>query len=165
MGLCPTWWPPSEYRWRRLLKTTRSESSVIPFLVPRRKVWLMPTARVPRCINVANTGECKCWTQSESCTWQNSLGDKSPQKCIYSLLAHEMAKYRAKFGSSPLTDVDTVTKPRCETRWNLLGCPKLPNRSQQLVGQSSPYCEDMWRRYCFLTSFFRLSIHALVAKI
>jgi len=29
----------------------------------------------------------------------------------------------------------------------------------------SPYYEDMWRRYCCLTDFFRLSIHALVAKI
>jgi len=28
------------------------------------------------------------------------------------------------------------------------------NRSQPLVGRSSPYCEDMWRRYCCLTSFF-----------
>ena len=27
----------------------RSESSVIPFLVPGRKVWLTPTARVPNC--------------------------------------------------------------------------------------------------------------------
>jgi len=32
--------------------------------------------------------------------------------------------------------------------------PKLANRSQLLLGRSSPYCEDMWRRYCCLTSFF-----------
>ena len=34
------------------------------------------------------------------------------------------------------------------------GCPTLANRSQPLVGQSSPYYEDMWRRYCCLISFF-----------
>jgi len=34
------------------------ESSVIPFLVPRRKVWLMPAAGVP-CCNAAKTGERK----------------------------------------------------------------------------------------------------------
>ena len=34
------------------------------------------------------------------------------------------------------------------------GCPKLINRSQPLVGRSSPYCEGMWRTYCCLTSFF-----------
>jgi len=40
------------------------------------------------------------------------------------------------------------------TRWNLQGCPKQPNRSQPLGSRSSPYYEDMWRRYCCLTSFF-----------
>ena len=34
------------------------------------------------------------------------------------------------------------------------GCPKLTKRSQPLAGQSSPYCKDMWGRYCCLTSFF-----------
>ena len=47
-----------------------------------------------------------------------------------------------------------VTLPRRETRWNLQGCLKLPDGSQRLVGQSSPYCEDMWRTYRCLTSSF-----------
>jgi len=38
--------------------------------------------------------------------------------------------------------------------WNLRGCPKLPDRSQPLVGRSSPYCEIVWRRYWCLPSFF-----------
>jgi len=40
---------------------------------------------------------------------------------------------------------------------------KLPDRSQPLVGRSSPYCENMWRRYCCLTSFFSdcRYVHAL----
>jgi len=45
------------------------ESSVIPFLVPRRKVWLTPAAAVP-CSNAANIGT---WMESEFCTWQNSV--------------------------------------------------------------------------------------------
>jgi len=36
------------------------ESSVIPFLVPRRKVWLTPAAGVP-CSNAADIGERKTW--------------------------------------------------------------------------------------------------------
>jgi len=28
-----------------------------------------------------------------------------------------------------------------------------PNRYQPLVSRSSPYCEDMWERYCCLTNF------------
>ena len=40
-----------------------------------------------------------------------------------------------------------------ESRLNLQGCLKLANRSQPLVGRSSPYCEDIWRTYCCSTSF------------
>jgi len=40
---------------------TVCESSVIPFLVPRRKVWLTPAAGVP-CSNAANIRERKTWT-------------------------------------------------------------------------------------------------------
>jgi len=49
--------------------------------------------------------------------------------------------------------ISAVTKPRRKTRWNLLECRKLTNRSQPLVGRCSPYCDNMWRRYCCLTSF------------
>ena len=58
-----------------------------------------------------------------------------------------------QFGWRPLLECRAVRLPRRETRWNLQGCPKLANRSQPLVGRSSPYYEDMWRRYCCLTSF------------
>ena len=60
----------------------------------------------------------------------------------------------AKFGWCPLLECRAVTLPSRVTRWNLLGCPKLANRSQPLVGRSSPYCKGMWRRYCCLRSFF-----------
>jgi len=80
-------------------------------------------------------------------------GGKSPRKCIYSVAAQKTAKHRAKFGWHPAIDVAAVTKPRRETRYNSLRCPKHPNRSQPLVGRRSPYCEDMWRRYCCLAFF------------
>ena len=59
-----------------------------------------------------------------------------------------------KFGWRPLLECRAVTLPRRETRWNLQGCLKLTKRSQPIVGRSSPYCGDMWRRYCCLTGFF-----------
>jgi len=61
-----------------------------------------------------------------------------------------------KFGWRPLLEClcHAVMLPRREARWNLVGCHKLLNRSQLLVGRSSVYCEDMWKRYCCLTSFF-----------
>ena len=60
----------------------------------------------------------------------------------------------AKFGWHPVLEFCAVTLPRRKSRWNLQGCPKLANRSQPLVGRSSPYYEDMWRRYRCLTILF-----------
>ena len=60
----------------------------------------------------------------------------------------------AKFGWCPLLQCRAVMLPRRKICWNLQGCPKLPGRSQPLVGRSSPYCGNMWRTYRCLTSFF-----------
>jgi len=60
----------------------------------------------------------------------------------------------AKFGWRPLLEGRAVTLPRCETHWDLQGCLELANRSQPLVGQSSPYYHDIWRRYSCLTRSF-----------
>jgi len=81
--------------------------------------------------------------------WANSQRYGHPAKYIWRPLFNA-----AKFGWRPLLEYCAVTLPRCETRWNLLGFPKLANRSQPLVGRSSLYCEDMWGICCCLTNFF-----------
>ena len=58
---------------------TLSENSVLPFLVPCHKLWLMAAARV-LCSNAANIGERKTWTQNEFS--KIPLGGKSLSKCI-----------------------------------------------------------------------------------
>jgi len=78
--------------------------------------------------------------------WANAQRDGRP------------AEYRWR----PLLECRALTLPRRESRWNLQGCPKLANKSHPLVGRSSPYYEDMWKRYRCLTSFFRLSIAAKI---
>ena len=70
----------------------------------------------------------------------------------------------AEFGWRPLVECRAVTLPRRETHWNLQGCLKLANRSQPVVGRSSPYYEDMWRRYCYLTSFFPIVSMCLMLR-
>jgi len=92
--------------------------------------------------------------------WANAQRDGRPAEHRWRSLFNA-----AKFGWCSLLYCCAVMLPRREGRWNLEGCPKLVNRSQPLVGRSSPYYEDMWRRYQCLTGFFRLSIHALAAKI
>jgi len=91
--------------------------------------------------------------------WANVQHDGRPAKYRWRPLFNA-----TKFGWLPLLECRAVSLPRCKTRWNLQGFPKLPNRSQPSVGQSSPYYKDMWRTYCCLTSFFRLSIHALLRR-
>jgi len=98
-----------------------------------------------RCLT-RNVGQCKTW--------------RSPCRTQVALSVQ-----RRKVWLTPTTRCRAVTLPRRETRWNLQGCPKLANRSQPLVGRSSPYYQDIWRTYRCLTSFFQLSICALVAKI
>jgi len=65
---------------------------------------------------------------------------------------------------TPTTRVPCSKAAKTRKPLKFAGCPKLTNRSQPLVGRSSPYYEDMWGRYQCLTSFFRLSIHASAAK-
>ena len=81
--------------------------------------------------------------------WANAQRDGRPAEYRWRPLFNA-----AKFGWCPLLECRAVMLPRCQTRWNLQGCPKLTKRSQPLVGRSSPYYEDTWRRYCCLTSFF-----------
>ena len=81
--------------------------------------------------------------------WANAQRDGRPVEYRWRPLFNA-----AKFGWRPLLECRAVRLARRESHWNLQGCPKLPHRSQPLVGRSSPYCADMWRRYCCLTGFF-----------
>jgi len=103
---------PAEYRWRPVRKFGNS----IPCTTPQSLAD--PAAGVP-CINAANIGEGKTWTQSEFCTWHVAKlrqGARAPEKCIYGVPAQETAKDHAKFGWPPVSDVGAVTKPKEERR-------------------------------------------------
>ena len=80
--------------------------------------------------------------------WANAQRDGRPVKYRWCPLFNA-----AKLGWRPLLECRAVTLSRRETRWHLQGCTKLTNWSQPL-GRSSPYCEDMLRRYCCLTRSF-----------
>jgi len=118
------------------------KTSVIPFLVPCHKVWLMATAQL-LCSNAADMEECKTWMQSAFRSWKNSVRGQEPPKNVYTV--YQPRRW-------PKSDVGAITNLRRETGWNLLGCTKLANGSQSFVGRSSPYCEDVWRKYCCLWS-------------
>jgi len=80
-----------------------------------------------------------CWMGRQTLTqlemWANAQRDDRPAEYRWRPVFNA-----AKFGWRPLLQCCAVTLPWRETRWNLQGCPKLPARSQPLVGRSSPYC-------------------------
>jgi len=90
--------------------------------------------------------------------WANAQRDGRPAKCRWRPLFNA-----TNFGWRPLLECHAVTKPWRKIHWNLLGCLKLTNRSQPLVGRSSPYCEDMWERYCCVTSFFHSIVNTCLS--
>ena len=57
-----------------------------------------------------------------------------------------------------------ITKPKRETGWHLLGCPKPANRSQPVVGRSLPYLSGPLEEILLFSNFSRLSIHALLRR-
>jgi len=92
--------------------------------------------------------------------WANAQRDDRPAEYRWHPLFNT-----AKFGWHSLLECRAVMLPNTKLIEICWGAPNSANRSQPLVGRSSPYCGDMWRRYCCLTIFFRLSIRTLVAKI
>ena len=80
--------------------------------------------------------------------WANAQRDGRPAEHRWRPLVNA-----AKFGLRPLLECHAVMLLRRDTRWNMMGCPKPTNRSKPLVGRCSPYCGDIWRTYCCLTSF------------
>jgi len=78
---------PAEYRWRPDL----CESSVIPFLVPRHKVWLTPSAGVPCSITLPIYDNARLRRKVYFARGENPSGCKSHRKCIYDVAAQETA--------------------------------------------------------------------------
>ena len=91
--------------------------------------------------------------------WANAQHDGRPAEYRWRTLFNT-----AKFGCCLLLLCRAVALPRRKTCWNLHGCPKLANGSQPLVGWCSPYCEEMRRRYCCLTSSFPIVNTCLSCK-
>jgi len=54
---------------------------------------------------------------------------------------------------TPITRVPCSNAANKQNPLKCAGVPQTGNRSQSLVGRSSPYCKDMWERYCCLTGF------------
>ena len=61
---------------------------------------------------------------------------------------------RRKVSLTPTTGVPRSNAAKMRNPLKFAGVPQTPNRSQTLVGRSSPYYQDMWRWYCCLLTIF-----------
>jgi len=89
--------------------------------------------------------------------WANAQRDGRPAEYRWHPLVNA-----TRFGWRPILECRAVTLPRRRNPLKFVGCPKLPDLSQPLVGQSSPYCANVWRRYRCLTIFF-LIVHKFLS--
>ena len=113
------------------------ESSVIPFLLPRHKVWLTAAARVP-CSNGANIGERRTWTQSETCSWQNSVLGQEPSKCI----VYSSPGDGQTFCKILLTSIE---RRRCSKTRNRLKFAGVAQTHQQISAVSGSKFTIVWK--------------------
>ena len=67
-------------------------------------------------------------------------------------MAHSVQ--RRKVWLTPTTRVPCSNAAKMRNPLKFAGVPQTDNRSQPLMGRSSPHYEDIWRRYWCLTSFF-----------
>ena len=124
---------------------TRRETTAIVVLTVLNTVWL---SSIARCTS-ANSLTCQSHvkhsilhhTNTQTRMWAYAQRDGRPGECMWCPVLNAVDQ------------IAKITTPRYETRWNLIECAKFTNRSQPSMGRSSPYCQDMWRRYCCLTSY------------
>jgi len=91
----------------------------------------------------------RCLT-SEFCTGQNSVrGQQPPKMYIWcSSPGDGQTSCKVWLASGERRRCSNAAKTRN------LGCPQTTGPMSAAVDRSSPYCGQMWRRYCCLTSFF-----------
>ena len=73
------------------------KSSVISFLVPRRKAWLRPLLEY-RAVTLPIYENARIGRKVNFAPGKIPSEGKSPRKCIRHVAAQETAKHRAKFG-------------------------------------------------------------------
>jgi len=141
------------------------DSSVIPLLAPRRKVWLTQAAVVP-CNNAAIIGERKTWTYKVNVAPAEIPSRRnSPPKmyiqCTSPGNGQTSCKVWLASGERYRCSKSKDAKP-VEICWL-----QTPETISAVSGPKFAIlwiCEDMWGRYCCLRTFFPIVDAALVAK-
>ena len=112
----------------------------------------------------ANIGQGKTSKQSEFCTSQNSLKGQEPRKMYIQCTSPGDGQTSCKVWLASGERRRCSNEANKRNRLKFAGVPKSGKPMSAANGPKFTILWDMWRIYCSLTIFFRLSIHALVAK-
>ena len=123
-----------------------------------------PTCSIPMVLSVSCS-----WTtvlcsrmrikSSKTRMWANAQRDGRPAECRCRPL------FNAANWLTPTTRVPCSNAVKTRKPLKFAGVPQINQRISAANGPKSPYCKNVWGRYCCLTNFFQLSIYALLAKI
>ena len=134
----------AEYRWRLVRKFRNYIPCTTKFgwrpLVECRAV-LLPI------------GERKTLTQSEVFTWQNSVRGQKPLKDLWCISSGD-GQTSCKVWLASGERRGCINKAKTRNPLKFVEVPQTRQQISAVTGRGSPYCEDMWRRYCCWTSVF-----------
>jgi len=80
--------------------------------------------------------------------WANAQHDGRPVKYRWRSL------FNATVWLTPTSRVPCSNAAKTRNPLKFAGVPQTNETISAAMGRSSPYCKDMWGRYCCLTSFF-----------
>ena len=130
------------------------ESSVIPFLVRRHKVLLMPTARV-WCSNAANIAETRVGSKVNFARGKIPLWGKSTGKCIYSVPVQEMAKHLCEVWLTSVEWRHCSNKAKTRKPLKFAGVAQTRQQISAIGGPKFIILCGHEGKYCCLRSVFR----------
>ena len=136
----------------------RGESSLIPFLVPRRSL-----AHV-HCSS-ANIGQGKTWTQSEFCTWQHSLRGQESRKMYIQRTSPGDGQTACKVWLASGEWRRCSNEANKRNRLKFAGVPQSGKPISAANGPKFTILWDMRRIYCSLTFFFDCRYICLSCKV
>jgi len=90
--------------------------------------------------------------------WADAQRDGRPVEYRWRLL------FNAAVRLTPTTGVPCRNTAKTRNQLKLAGVPQTTDQYQPLLGRSSPYFGDIWRRYCCSTSFFPIVDMCLSCK-
>jgi len=111
-------------------------------------------------------GECKTWrTQSEFCTWQNSVTEQQPPNMYIQSTSPGKGQTLCKVWLASVERRRCSNKAKTRKPLKLAG---MPQTNETISTATEPKFTILWghvEEILLLKNFFRLSISALVAKI